>query len=149
MKYRSCRLIPPQQHHLVKQIQDELRINHADALRKGQINTLITTSQSHRLRRSIYHTSTDTHIPHQNVERKDFLDTYYLHRKAHKTTGSIIIEFSSKLMFFFLIWSTNFVYRNFHISRHFSLYIAILSTTQAKGSFYAEKKIYLTTIGHR
>ena len=68
----------PQQHHLVKQIQDEPRINHADALRKGQINTLITTSQSHRLRRSIYHTSTDTHIPHQNVERKDFLDTYYL-----------------------------------------------------------------------
>ena len=32
------------------------------------------------------------HIPHQNVERKDFLDTYYLHRKASKPAGTLLLH---------------------------------------------------------
>ena len=92
------------------------------------------------------------HIPHQNVERKDFLDTYYLHLKASEPVGFITIAFFSKLAFFYLIWS---IQRNFHISRHFSLYIVMLQRRQ-KDPFYAKKRgknitllFCLTTIGHR
>ena len=138
MKCRSCRLIPPQQHHLVKQIQDELRINHADALRKGQINTLITTSQSHRLRRSIYHTSTDTFLIKTLSEKIFQIPTTYIAKHLNLLVHYYCILQQVHVLLLNLkhkFHSPKFPY----FTAFFTLHCH--ATTQAKGSFYAQKKI--------